>query len=61
MVTPVVLGALDVPCLRALVATAQEDHDGIPLATEVHPIARPERDAKLLHALAQGTGVLAMR
>jgi hypothetical protein len=57
MVTPVVLGALDVPWLCALVAAAQQDHDGIPLATEVHSVARPERDAKLLHALAHGAGV----
>jgi hypothetical protein len=51
------MGALDVPCLGALVAAAQQDHDGIPLATEVQPVARPERDAKLLHALAHGAGV----
>ena len=51
------MGALDVPRLRALVATAEQNHDGIALAAEVHPEAWSKLDAKFVHALAHGTGV----
>jgi hypothetical protein len=45
------VGALDVSYLRALVATAEQDHDSIVLTAEVHPKARSELDAKFMHAL----------
>jgi len=54
------VGALDVSCLRALVASAEKDHDsivGIVLTAEVHPEARPELDAKFMHAFTHGTCV----
>jgi hypothetical protein len=57
VVAPVVVGALDVPPLSALVAAAQQDHHGIPLATEVNPVARTERNPKLVQALAHRAGV----
>jgi hypothetical protein len=51
------VGALDVSCLRALVASAEKDHDSIVFTAEVHPEARPELDAKFMHAFTHGTCV----
>jgi len=51
------VGALDVSRLRALVASAEKDHDSVVFAAEVHPEARPERDAKFMHAFTHGTYV----
>lgn len=57
MVPPMLLRSCDVPVLGALVAAAQQDHECIPLAAEVHAIAWSEMDAKLLHAVAHAACV----
>jgi hypothetical protein len=51
------VGALDISCLRALVAPAEQDHDSIVLTAEVHPEARSELDAKFMYAFTHGTCV----
>ena len=57
MVPPVFLRPFDVPALRALVAAAEQNHHGVPLSPEVHPVAGAGVDAKLLHALADRAGI----
>jgi hypothetical protein len=37
VVAPILHGAVDVAFLRALVATAEQDHYGSPLAAEIDP------------------------
>jgi hypothetical protein len=56
-VPPIVLRSFDVSCLRTLVATAEEDHDGVSFSSEVDAIARSSVDAKLVNAFAHGAGI----
>jgi hypothetical protein len=48
---------LDVAVLGSLVSPAKQDHDGVPISTEIHAVARAEVDPQLVHALPHGSGV----
>ncbi len=57
MISPVFLGSFDVPVLRALVATTQEDDNFTPCSTKVHPVTRTRVDAKLKHTVSDWPGI----
>jgi hypothetical protein len=43
--------------LCTLVATPQQDNNRVALEAEIHPVARPKRDAQLKYALANAVKV----